>query len=100
MTLQVQRLSREELYARVWSEPISKLAMKLGISDVGLAKACRRANVPVPERGYWARLAAGQRMRWTPLPQQEEGMPHRVKFKVRSAQSNTNWAGVRTEPAN
>lgn len=29
------------------------------ITDVGLAKICRRHNIPCPGRGYWARLAAG-----------------------------------------
>ena len=37
-----------------------KLARKLDISDVGLAKACRRHNIPRPPRGYWAKLAAGK----------------------------------------
>ena len=43
--------SRQELYDLVWSEPKSSLARRLGISDVGLAKACRRANIPVPGLG-------------------------------------------------
>lgn len=49
-------LSRQELYDLVWSEPKSSLARRLGISDVGLAKACRRAHIPVPGLGYWAKL--------------------------------------------
>lgn len=48
------------LYSRVWSTPMSKLARELDISDVGLAKACRRHSIPRPPRGYWARLAAGK----------------------------------------
>ena len=48
--MKVQRITRAELYVRVWSEPIVRIADKLGISDVGLAKACRRTNIPVPER--------------------------------------------------
>jgi hypothetical protein len=47
--------SREELYAAVWAEPISRLAARLGLSDVGIAKACRKLAVPRPPRGYWAR---------------------------------------------
>lgn len=43
--------SRQELYELVWSEPKSTLAKRLGISDVGLAKACRRADIPVPGSG-------------------------------------------------
>jgi hypothetical protein len=64
--------TRRELYELVWTEPLTKLGRRFGISDVGLAKACRRANVPVPPRGYWARLAAGQSIDRTSLPEADE----------------------------
>src|SRR5262245_50789361 len=47
--------SRKELYDLVWSQPMRTLAMGVGISDVALAKHCKKLNVPVPSRGYWAR---------------------------------------------
>jgi len=53
-------LSREDLYELVWSKPMRDLAKDFGISDVGLAKRCRRLGIPVPGRGYWARIDAGQ----------------------------------------
>ena len=52
-------ISRGELYSAVWTKPIQKLAAELGLSDVGLAKVCRRESIPVPPRGYWQKLAAG-----------------------------------------
>ena len=44
-------LPRQVLYDRVWAEPIHKLSSEFGLSDVGLAKLCRRYNIPVPPRG-------------------------------------------------
>ncbi len=64
----VHRFTREKLYDLVWSESVSKLAARLGISDRGLAKACARANVPVPGRGYWAKLQHGAKVNRPPLP--------------------------------
>ena len=52
-------------YGRRRHELVSK---RLGISDVGLAKVCRRANIPSSDRGYWARVAAGQECEKTALP--------------------------------
>jgi len=52
--------TRLELYELVWAAPMRTTARQFGISDVALAKACRRANIPVPERGYWTKLQAGQ----------------------------------------
>lgn len=62
-------LKRTALHALVWSKPMTHLAKELGISDVGLAKACRRHGVPVPPRGYWAQLAAGKALPKTLLPE-------------------------------
>jgi hypothetical protein len=60
--------TRKELYDLVWSEPMIKLGVRYNISGNGLAKACRRADIPVPPRGYWARKAAGKKVTQTPLP--------------------------------
>lgn len=59
--------SRKELYDLVWSEPMVSLAKRFGLSDVGLAKACRALDVPLPYRGYWAKLAAGKKVIITAL---------------------------------
>jgi hypothetical protein len=75
--------TREALYRLVWSESTRTLSKRLGISDVGLAKACRRASVPTPDRGYWARVAAGQRCEKTPLPPLETAVAKIVRFRGR-----------------
>lgn len=64
-------MKRSELYKKVWATPIVRLAKELGISDVGLAKACRRHAIPVPPRGYWAKLSAGKNPTEIPLPAPE-----------------------------
>lgn len=68
-----KRVSREELYEQVWKTPMSRLAAEYGVSDVALAKTCRRMNVPKPGRGHWARLAAGEKVKPAPLPQPRAG---------------------------
>jgi hypothetical protein len=68
-------LSRQELYDMVWSEPMTTLAKKFGISDVALAKRCRAVDVPIPYRGYWARKTAGQKPTQTPLPKYRRAQP-------------------------
>ncbi len=65
-------LSREDLYELAWSKPMTELAKDFGISDVALAKRCRKLGVPVPGRGYWARVAAGQTPRQPKLKQRNE----------------------------
>lgn len=66
-------MKREALYNLVWAVPVSQLARQFGLSDRGLAKLCQREEIPVPPRGYWAKLAAGHPVRQTPLPEPVPG---------------------------
>lgn len=69
-----ERLSRQELYDLVWSEPMKTLAARIGISDVAFKKACAKADVPTPQRGYWAKKEAGKKTFKPTLPPRAPGM--------------------------
>ena len=69
------QISRQDLYERVWQEPMRTLAPNFGISDVALRKICLKAEIPVPERGYWAKLQAGKTTTKIELPTRPPGMP-------------------------
>ncbi len=73
-----QRLTRGELYELVWSRPIERLVTQFEISDVALAEACRSIGIPVPRRGYWAKLQAGKKVMRSPLPPRGPGTPDEV----------------------
>jgi hypothetical protein len=60
--------TREELYKQVWAEPVRTVAQRLGVSDVWLRKCCIEADIPLPERGYWAKQGAEQTVVRTKLP--------------------------------
>jgi hypothetical protein len=61
-------VSRQELYDLVWSTPGTKIAGEFAVSDVAIAKHCKRLDVPRPSRGYWAKRAAGHNPKKVPLP--------------------------------
>ena len=60
------RLTREELYKKVWAVPMRTVAQELGLSASGLANVCRKHNVPVPPVGHWTKIEVGYRI--TPAP--------------------------------
>ena len=66
-----RRHDRQALYDQVWSQPVQLVAKSFGISGTALAKTCRKLRVPVPPRGYWARLGSGQKVSKPPLPELE-----------------------------
>ena len=53
-------ITREDLYLLVWTKPTTEVAKILGISDVAVAKRCKKLDIPKPPRGYWAKVHAGQ----------------------------------------
>lgn len=61
-------VDRLTLYHEVWTEPVTVVAPRYGLSDVGLAKICRSLAIPLPSRGYWAKVKAGKIMGRAPLP--------------------------------
>ena len=63
-----KRVSREELYEKVWTEPVRTVAQGFGVSDVALAKQCKKLKIPLPGRGYWSKKVAGKNVRRIPLP--------------------------------
>jgi hypothetical protein len=64
-----RRYNREKIYQEIWAEPIQHVAKRYNLSDVGLAKVCKKLNIPRPGRGYWAIKAAGKTTpRQPPLP--------------------------------
>lgn len=51
---------RQKLFDEIWATPVKTLAKGYGMSDVGLRKICLTLDVPMPPRGYWAKLSAGK----------------------------------------
>ena len=62
------KLTRQQLYDQVWSTPMRTLAQQYGLSDVGLAKVCKKHDIPRPPVGYWAKLQHGKPVEQPPLP--------------------------------
>jgi hypothetical protein len=64
------KYNRLQIYEEIWSEPMLHVAKRYSISDVGLAKVCKKLNVPRPGLGYGAKKAAGKPIpKRPPLPE-------------------------------
>jgi len=78
-------ISRESLYEAVWNEPVYKVAHRLGVTGTALAKTCKKNDIPVPDRGYWAKLYSGQIV--SPQPLQPSGHASTIRIGQRKAES-------------
>jgi hypothetical protein len=75
-------ITRQQLYDQVWNTPIRKLAASYGLSDVGLAKVCKRHNIPRPPVGYWAKKEFGKAVEQEPLPNLQDPDLAKISFFV------------------
>lgn len=75
-----QHFRRQQLYDLVWSEPLTLLAHRFGMSDVALAKICKRHDIPLPGRGHWAKLKAGKTPSRFPLPPRALGAKETISI--------------------
>lgn len=67
-------VTREKLYEEIWTEPITKVSKRHGVSDSYLIRILKNLNIPRPPRGYWA-MAAGNRADRSTLPPAKQGDP-------------------------
>lgn len=84
--------TRKELYDLVWSQPMRTVAASLGISDVALAKHCKKAGIPLPQRGYWAKKQAGKPTIQIALRPRFPGTSDRVGESGSSNYWGPDWA--------
>lgn len=62
-------VTREELYALVWSQPMTKVCEQFDVSSSYMARVCTLLNVPRPPRGHWQKLAVGKAEPQEALPE-------------------------------
>lgn len=74
--------TREDLYKMVWERPVLVIAKEIGVSDVAVAKACRKAGIPLPNRGHWAIVKSGRAVKTPPLPNPKPDQLNSVWFTV------------------
>ena len=85
-------ITREELYEAVWSESVQRLAQALGISDVGLAKICKKLNVPRPGLGYWAKSKASRKVLKKPLPPLQANQAATYRITQSATKGGPGWS--------
>jgi hypothetical protein len=62
------RFTRQELYDRIWSTPMTRVAVELGTTPNRLSSLVRRAGIPTPPAGYWIKREFGKAETQPPLP--------------------------------
>ncbi|MCD0477471.1 hypothetical protein LPB90_03315 [Chryseobacterium sp. LC2016-29] len=76
------KLSRKELYDKVWATPMIKLAKEFNLSDNGLRKICKNFDIPIPPVGYWQKIQYGKKVNQLPLSKKDEEREIKINVDV------------------
>lgn len=75
-------ITRQDLYKKIWSKPIIKIAAEYGISDSMVIKICKKLGVPRPGPGHWTKVAVGKKVRQLPLGRLPKGCQEQYCISV------------------
>src|ERR1700761_9384043 len=53
-------VTRDELYAMVWQEPMLRIGERFGVSSSFLTRVCISLRVPRPPMGHWTKVEFGR----------------------------------------
>ncbi|MBI5545830.1 MAG: hypothetical protein HY901_18225 [Deltaproteobacteria bacterium] len=87
-------VTRDILYEQVWKQPAGKVAATYGLTGTALAKICKKLGVPVPGRGYWAKVRAGHSPRRRKLPPLGLGQPKEHRIPAHRAHRRQQQAAI------
>tara|TARA_R110000868_G_scaffold347723_1_gene608689 strand:- start:7947 stop:9044 length:1098 start_codon:yes stop_codon:yes gene_type:complete len=88
--MSIKELNKKQLYNLVWKKPMVEASKEFGLSDRGLAKLCERNSIPVPPRGYWAKIKAGAKIIKPPLITLGEFNKYEIVLRKRIESSSHN----------
>lgn len=83
-----EEYDRAKLLDEVWAEPLTRVAARYGLSDVGLKKLCRRLQLPTPTRGHWAKMQAGRGIPPKPCLKEFKGDPRHLLKPLQAARTH------------
>lgn len=62
------KVSRRELYDKIWTDSLAATAREYGMNGRVLKAVCTENNIPTPSTAYWSKLNYGKPVEKTPLP--------------------------------
>lgn len=82
MVTMVVSFERTNLFDDVWTEPLSVLAARYGVSAAEVRRAARAMEIPMPPAWHWRKVADGQGAVKPSLPDTDAPVTHRHSWYV------------------
>jgi hypothetical protein len=63
----IERIARKQLYDLIWSKPLTKVQLELGLTYAQIKSICIEKKIPIPGSGFWIKKEYGKSLTILPL---------------------------------
>ena len=89
MSEQTRAITRQELYEKIWKNPLKQVAEALGTNYIELVQACEQLKVPRPSQGHWQRLKLGLPIESLPTQEPDSDTPKEAVLGKKAKEKTT-----------
>lgn len=63
----IETITRKQLYDLIWSKPLTKVQLELGLTYAQIRSICNEQKIPIPGSGFWIKKEYGKPLTILPL---------------------------------
>ena len=63
----IESITRKQLYDLIWSKPLTKVQLELGLTYAQIRSICNEQKIPIPGSGFWIKKEYGKPLTILPL---------------------------------
>jgi hypothetical protein len=63
----IETITRKQLYDLIWSKPLTKVQLELGLTYAQIKSICNEKQIPIPGSGFWIKKEYGKPLTILPL---------------------------------
>ena len=86
----MKAITRQELYEKIWKNPLKQVAEELGTNYIELVQASEQLKVPRPSQGHWQRLKLGLPIESIPLQEPDPDTPNEAVLGKKAKHRHRN----------
>ncbi len=63
----IETITRKQLYDLIWSKPLTKVQLEVGLTYNQIKNICNEKKIPIPGSGFWIKKEYGKPLTILPL---------------------------------
>ena len=97
----IETITRKQLYDLIWSKPLTKVQLELGLTYAQIRSICKELKIPIPGSGFWIKQQYGKPLTILPLVEDAdiEEWLNKITEKASRSSTSTSKPAAKKTPA-